>query len=94
MTTRPIEVIHVPPAQLKPNPWNTNKLSPEAEGKLDNSLLEFGLYKPIICRELPDGSLQILGGEHRTRAASRAGHATVPVVNLGQISDVRAKASS
>jgi ParB family chromosome partitioning protein len=96
VTTRQIDLQHLPPAQLQPNPWNTNKLDPAAEGKLENSILEFedvgGLYKPIICRELADGTLQILGGEHRTRAAQRLGLPTVPVVNLGVISDARAKA--
>lgn len=94
--TNKISLLHLPPGQLQPNPWNTNKLSPEAEGKLENSLLEFadigGLYKPVICRELPDGSLQILGGEHRSRAAARMGIATIPVVNVGPMSDARAKA--
>lgn len=95
-TSKRIAILHVPPAELKPNPWNTNKLDPAAEAKLEASIREFedlgGLYKPIICRELADGSLQILGGEHRTRAAQRMGIATVPVVNLGQVSDIRAKA--
>jgi len=94
--TTQIQIQYLPPNELQPNPWNTNKLDPAAEGKLDNSILEFedlgGLYKPIICRELPDGSLQILGGEHRTRAAARMGIAKVPVVNLGPVSDLRAKA--
>lgn len=95
MTTQ-IQIQYLPPGELQPNPWNTNKLDPAAEGKLENSILEFedlgGLYKPIICRELPDGSLQILGGEHRTRAAGRMGIGKVPVINLGPVSDVRAKA--
>ncbi|WP_228121681.1 ParB/RepB/Spo0J family partition protein [Variovorax paradoxus] len=95
MTTQ-IQIQYLPPGALQANPWNTNKLDPAAEGKLENSILEFedlgGLYKPIICRELPDGSLQILGGEHRTRAAERLGIAKVPVINLGPVSDLRAKA--
>jgi ParB-like chromosome segregation protein Spo0J len=92
VTSRRIDIQHLPPGELHPNPWNTNRLDPNAEGKLENSLLEFGVYKPIICRELSDGSLQILGGEHRSRAAARMGLETVPVVNLGEVSDARAKA--
>ena len=90
--TNAVQIVHLPPDSLTPNPWNTNKLGSEAEKKLAASILEFGVYKPIICRELEDGSLQILGGEHRSRAAARMGLATVPVVNLGQITDIRAKA--
>ena len=92
VTIKPIEIQHLPPVSLKPNPWNTNIVGPEAETKLDASLQEFGCYKPIICRELPDGSLQILGGEHRARSANRIGLPTVPVVNLGPVADMRAKA--
>lgn len=90
MTTN-IEIRHAPPADLKPNPWNSNVVGPEMERRLDESLRKFGVYKPIIVRELEDGSLQILGGEHRCRAAQRAKLATVPYVNLGRMDDVRAK---
>lgn len=61
------------------------------EKRLRASVEKFGIYKPIVCRELKDGSLQILGGEHRWRIACNMGLETVPVVNLGQMSDKRAK---
>lgn len=77
--------------QLHPNPWNTNTVSPENEAKLRASIERFGVFKPIICRELPSGELQILGGEHRWQTAREMGMATVPVVNLGAISDTKAK---
>jgi ParB family chromosome partitioning protein len=76
---------------LRPNPWNTNHVSAENEKKLDESFKKFGCYKPIIVRQLEDGSLEILGGEHRWGAARRAGHKTVPIANLGAISDQTAK---
>ena len=86
-----IEVLHVEAARLKPNPWNSNSVSPENEKKLEASIKRFGLYKPIICRELAGGQLEILGGEHRARAAQRMGFDTVPIVNLGRIGDKQAK---
>ncbi len=76
---------------LRPNAFNTNQVSPENELKLINSLKRFGVYKPVICRELPDESLEIIGGEHRWRAAKTLGHVTIPVVNLGEVSDDKAK---
>src|ERR1700756_5232087 len=80
------------PRDLRPNPWNTNHLTPEAELKLENSLQRHdGLFKPILVRTLPDGSLQILGGQHRSAAAERLGYSEVPVLNLGAIDDQRAK---
>ncbi|MDR9847037.1 ParB/RepB/Spo0J family partition protein [Herbaspirillum huttiense] len=79
------------PADLKPNPWNTNVVPPENEAKIDASLKRFGMFKPILVRTLPDGALQILGGEHRKDSAIRLGMKSVPVFNLGVISDERAQ---
>ncbi len=76
---------------LVPNPWNTNRMSPDAESKLEASIRRFGMFKPIVVRELADGTLQILGGQHRWEAAMRMGHERVPVINLGKIPDKRAK---
>lgn len=79
------------PRSLKPNPWNTNVVSPENELKIEASIQRFGLFKPIIVRQLPSGDLEILGGEHRAKAAARMGVKKVPVMNLGIISDDKAK---
>lgn len=86
-----IEVIQVEATRLKPNPWNSNYLSPENEKKLEASITRFGLYKPIICRELAGGVLEILGGQHRAAAAMRLDYEMLPVVNLGRIGDRQAK---
>lgn len=86
-----LHIFHVPPSDLQVNPWNSNYVSPENEAKLRESVKRHGVYKPIICRELADGSLQILGGEHRARVARDLGIERVPVVNLGRISDKKAK---
>ncbi|OAD82888.1 hypothetical protein ATN89_17555 [Comamonas thiooxydans] len=61
------------------------------EGRLRNSLKQLNFYKPIIVRELDDGTFQILGGEHRWRAAKDLGHEQVPVICLGKIDDKQAK---
>ena len=82
------------PGLLKPNAYNSNYVPPENEAKLLESVERFGVYKPIVCRELADGTLEIIGGEHRARTAERAGIELVPVVNLGRIDDKKAKAIS
>lgn len=84
-----IDQVH--PDTLVPNTWNSNIVSPENEAKLDASLKRFGVFKPVIVRELADGTLQIIGGEHRAQSASRLGYSKIPVVNLGVISDKKAK---
>lgn len=88
----------VPVSCLQPNPWNTNVVSPVNDLKLEESIRRNGLFKPIIVRELPvdEGSspqqiYEIIGGEHRWRAAINIGMQQVPIVNLGDIDDKRAK---
>ena len=78
-------------ATLHPNPWNTNHVGPENEIKLEESIKRHGFTKPIVVRTLEDGTLEILGGEHRWRAAKKLGYENVPVVNLGKIDDKQAK---
>lgn len=79
------------PAELSPNPWNTNHLTPEAELRLENAIARHGFFRPVIVRELADGALQLIGGEHRAAAAKRLGLVEIPVVNLGRIDEARAK---
>lgn len=85
------QLLNLDPAVLKPNPWNTNVVTPENERKLDESLRRQGMFKPLLARELADGSFEILGGEHRRDSAIRLGIKEVPVFNVGAMSDARAK---
>ncbi len=85
------EITQVDPGVLIPNTWNSNIVSPDNEAKLDESLKRFGVFKPVIVRELLDGTLQIIGGQHRAQSAIRLGYKSVPIVNLGVITDTRAK---
>lgn len=80
----------VEPSELTPNPWNTNIMTPENEAKLEASLDRFGLFRPVVVRELEDGALQILGGEHRWEISKKKGM-KVGIMNLGKISDKEAK---
>lgn len=75
---------------LRPNPWNTNVVTPENEQKIEASVKRFGLFRPIIVRE-KGGVLEILGGQHRWQVAKKLAFKTVPVVNLGTIDDAKAK---
>jgi ParB family transcriptional regulator, chromosome partitioning protein len=59
--------------------------------KLKAAITRFGMFKPIICRELKDGTLEILGGQHRWEAAQELEMTEVPVVNLGTVSTKTAK---
>ncbi|HCB3859403.1 TPA: ParB N-terminal domain-containing protein, partial [Escherichia coli] len=79
---------------LRPNTWNTNSVGAQNFEKLKGSIEKLGFFKPILARELEDGFFEILGGEHRWRAAIEQGISTVPVLSVGKISDVVAKQMS
>lgn len=78
-------------SNLQPNIWNSNHLSPENEEKLEQSIRKIGVFRPIIVRELGTNSYEILGGQHTWEAAKRIGIKTIPIFNLGKISDEQAK---
>lgn len=84
------EQLMLDPAELQPNPWNTNIVSPENEAKLDESVRRLGMFKPVVVREYR-GGYQILGGKHRNDSAIRLGLKPIPVINLGPIDDLKAK---
>lgn len=85
-----LSITYISSKKLKKNQWNTNKVSIENEEKLDKSLKEYGLFKPILCRTVND-ELEIIGGEHRVESAIRNGISEIPIINLGNISDDKAK---
>ena len=87
-----IKIEYFPPGSLKPNPWNSNRVGPEMEARLEASIREFGFIKPIVCREVEGVGLQIIGGEHRARKAVEMGIESIPVVVLKDVDDMRAKA--
>ena len=89
---RKIEYLNVAVSELRKNPWNTNKVSPENELKIRESLNRNGMFKPIVVREVEGvPGYEILGGEHRWEQAIELGESEVPVANLGIIPDKQAK---
>ena len=85
------QTTQVHPDSLVPNPWNSNIVSPDNDAKLEESIKRYGMFKPVIVRELLDGTLQIIGGEHRAEIAQRLGLTSIPIVNLGVLDDRKAK---
>lgn len=82
----------VPIGDLRKNPWNTNHTSVENNAKIRRSIERNGVFKPIIVREVFGvPGYEIVGGEHRWEQAAALGHLTIPIANLGEIDDKRAK---
>ena len=86
-----MQSLEIDPKVLVPNPWNSNHVSPDNMDKLKRSIKDLGFASAVVVRELPDGTLEILGGKHRTEAAIELGLKKVPVVNLGALDDRKAK---
>lgn len=83
--------MQVSPEQLSFSPWNVNSVSPENQKKLEESIRRNGIFRPVVVRELADGTLEVIAGEHTTRAAIELGMEQIDVYNLGPIDDLRAK---
>lgn len=86
-----MEVEYADPRTLKQNPWNPNVVDPINQMKLEHSIEKDGVKRPIVVRTLEDGTLEIIGGQHRTLAAISLNMDVVPVINRGLISDAAAK---
>lgn len=90
--TSKINITEIDVRQLRPNIWNTNVVSPENEDRIAQSIDRFGMFRPIIARQIESvAGYEILGGEHRWKVAQGMGYETIPVINLGYIDDQKAK---
>lgn len=87
-----VEYLTVPIGELRKNSFNSNKVSVLNEEKIRESIKRNGLFKPIIVRTIPGvPGYEIIGGEHRWEQAQELGYSEVPIANLGDISDSKAK---
>jgi ParB family chromosome partitioning protein len=67
--------------QLKPGKYQPRSRMDEASlHELAASIKSQGIMQPILARELPDGSYEIIAGERRWRAAQLAELKQVPVI--------------
>ncbi len=80
-------VVHsVPIENVRPNPDQPRKtFPPEAMEELTESVRQRGIIQPIIGERQADGTVMIIAGERRYRAAQIAQLKTVPVI-LGNYS--------
>lgn len=79
-------------AELRPNDWNPNSMSDFMVGKARASLRQFGFVDPVLARTVPGvPGLEIVDGEQRWRASILEGLSTIAVIDLGEISDAKAK---
>ena len=64
-----------------PNPKQPRTVFDEDElGELVHSIREFGLLQPVVVRPSEEGGFELIMGERRWRASSKAGLATIPAI--------------
>lgn len=65
--------------ELRPNPWNPNRMHPELLAKLAAEIRRKGMILPVVVRKMERG-FQIIDGEHRWRAAKQLGLKKLPCI--------------
>jgi len=73
---RNLEVTQLKPGKYQPR----SRMDEESLNELAGSIKAQGVIQPILARELPNGSYEIIAGERRWRAAQLAGLKMVPVL--------------
>jgi ParB family chromosome partitioning protein len=74
-------VLHAPVGDIERSPWQPrHTFDEEALRELADSIRARGVIQPLICRRTPAGTLQLIAGERRLRAAIDAGLQQVPVL--------------
>lgn len=77
--------------EVKPNPWNYNEQSDFMFEKLKLSIKKFGFIDSITVRSSnengPLGHYEIIGGEHRHKAANELHINKVPIKDVGMMTD-------
>jgi ParB family transcriptional regulator, chromosome partitioning protein len=77
-TVRPV-MVSIPVDAVERNPWQPRK-DFDADGirELADSIREHGVLQPVLVRELPSGSFQLIAGERRWHASRQAGLSDIP----------------
>ncbi len=71
----------IPVSAIVPNPLQPRLHFDEAAlAELSESVREIGVLQPVLVRPMPDGSYELIAGERRWRAATRAGLAVIPAI--------------
>lgn len=72
-------IADIQPSNTKPQEIRRKRYTPQMLAELAESIRTQGVLEQLIVRILPDGSLELVAGERRWRAAQIAGMEVVPV---------------
>jgi ParB family transcriptional regulator, chromosome partitioning protein len=80
--------LEVPVDNIKPNPDQPrSRFDDGALEELAASITEVGVLQPVVLSRDDDGTLYLIAGERRWRAARKAGLTTIPAVVRGATGD-------
>lgn len=80
--------LEVPVDGIKPNPDQPrSRFDDQTLEELAASIEEVGVLQPVVLSREDDGTLYLIAGERRWRAARRAGLTTIPAVVRGSTGD-------
>jgi hypothetical protein len=80
MSTKNIEIVYVPTAELKPSEYNPRRHTTEAMSTLKESFKGYGIIDPFIVNSASKRKNRLIGGHMRHKAALGLGIEMVPVV--------------
>ncbi|OYT69704.1 MAG: hypothetical protein CFK52_13205 [Chloracidobacterium sp. CP2_5A] len=81
-------VVETPLADLRENPFQPRRmLDAAALRDLTESIRRHGILQPLVGRREPDGSVTVIAGHRRWRAAAAAGLTTAPVALRRDVAD-------
>ena len=76
--------VELPVDGIKPNPDQPrSRFDDDALSELAASITEVGVLQPVVVSREEDGTLYLIAGERRWRAARKAGLTTIPAVVRG-----------
>jgi hypothetical protein len=80
--------------QIKANSWNCNYMGEVEQEALKQRLIAQGpeVMDPLFVRLMPDGTYEIVDGEHRWKIAKELGWTEIEVLVLEPMNDLTAKA--
>lgn len=87
-----LKTVDLPVDDLRPNPWNPNRMDERTLQATKESLATYGFVEPTLVRPHPDeeGAYQIINGEHRWKVAPDLGYQVIPCV-VATLSDTAAR---
>jgi ParB/RepB/Spo0J family partition protein len=88
-----LKVVDLPIERLRPNGWNVNKMDTARYEKLKRYLERERFLEPIVARPVGPDTYEIIGGEHRWRAAQELGYSHIPCAVV-ELNDKQARIAS